>query len=66
MSRGGVRVGAGRKAGSTGKTKAPEELKSRHVVICLTPAQEQQLKEQAKALGITVPRYIKRKLEITG
>ena len=62
MPSGGARVNAGRKAGVP--IKPPEELKSRRVVIRLTPAQEQELKERVKALGVSLPKYIKRKLEI--
>ncbi len=62
MLRGGARANAGRKAGVP--IKAPEELKTRRVVICLTLAQEEELKNRVKDLGEPLPKYIKRKLEI--
>lgn len=52
---GGARKGAGRPKGSL---KAPDEVRSKRIVILATPAQESELKERAKAAGMTVSAYL--------
>lgn len=62
MPSGGKRPNAGRKAGV--QIKAPEDKKTKRLVICLTEAQEKELKDRVTKLGVSLPKYIKRKLEI--
>lgn len=61
MPRGGAREGAGRPSGTT---KDQSEIKSRRIVLLLTPAQEEKLKSDVIAAGTTLPKYIKKKLGI--
>lgn len=61
MPRGGKREGAGRPSGTT---KDMSEIKSRRIVLLLTPAQEEKLKADVAAAGTTIPKYIKAKLGI--
>lgn len=59
MSSGGKREGAGRPAGSLNKTKKdPAMAKTGRIVISCTKSQEAELKEHAKAAGMTVSAYL--------
>lgn len=61
MPRGGKRTGAGRPIGTT---KDQAEIKSRRIVLLLTPAQEEKLRADVADSGTTMSKYIKRKLRI--
>lgn len=62
MPRGGTRANAGRKSGVS--IKPEDEQKTKRLVICLTPAQHEEIKNRCETLGVSLSKYIKRKLEI--
>ena len=55
--RGGARPGAGRKKGVP-MIENPENRRTKRIVILATPAQEQLLKEKARAAGMTVSSFL--------